>query len=182
LEESLKQRRAQLGDDHSEILGRLVTLGAIYCEAGRLADGIPLIEKVRKHGASDPDPDWVRTNLLTAYIDAGKTKEATDLVMERVQEVRRELPADSPELAPALVENGKLLIDAKAYADAESLLLTGYNVLTQTESSNPPEVNDGRLKITIEGLVQLYEAWGNPDQAAKWRQELSARPPGQRKN
>ena len=26
----------------------------------------------------------------------------------------------------------------------------------------------------VERLVQLYDAWGQPDQAAKWRKELEA--------
>jgi hypothetical protein len=30
--------------------------------------------------------------------------------------------------------------------------------------------------------TQLYDAWGKPDEAAKWRQELAARTAGQPEN
>jgi len=30
------------------------------------------------------------------------------------------------------------------------------------------------VTLALERLVQLYDAWGKPDQAAKWRQELEA--------
>ena len=121
-EETLKLRSAKLGADHPEVLRRQVALGDNYCDVGRFADGIALIEEVHRKGRQDPKPAWVRNFLLTAYVQAGMTAEATVLVMERVREARQEFPADSPELAAALAENGRALLDAKAYADAEPLL------------------------------------------------------------
>ncbi|MGI8980660.1 MAG: tetratricopeptide repeat protein [Pirellulaceae bacterium] len=168
LEASLELRRAQLGPDHGEILARQVTLGASYCEAGRFGEGIALIEEVRHKGSSDPHPAWVRSLLLTAYVQAGKTAEATSLVAERVQEARQSYAADCPPLAVVLADNGKILLDAKAYADAERLLLEAQGGLKQSEGES------GRLRNVVEWLVELYEAWDKPDEAAKWRKELEA--------
>ncbi|MEX2560603.1 MAG: serine/threonine-protein kinase, partial [Pirellulales bacterium] len=174
LEENLERRKAELDPDDPEMLGRRVTLGANYCDAGRFADGIALIEEVRRKGRADPHPAWVRSVLLTAYVQAGRTTEATALVTERVRDARGEFPADSPELAAALADAGKVLLDAKAYADAERLLLDGYQGLKQTEAKTPPQLKEGRLRDVLERLVQLYDAWGKPDEAAKWRKELEA--------
>ncbi|HZN96924.1 MAG TPA: tetratricopeptide repeat protein [Gemmatimonadales bacterium] len=174
LEETLELRKAKLGPDAPEILGRQVTLGANACDAGRFGKGISLIEEVRRKGRSDPHPAWVRSALLTAYVQAGKTAEATALVTERVQEAREQFPPDSPELAAALTDNGKALLDAKAYADAELLLLAGYRGLNEAAVQTPPRVEDVRLQGALELLVHLYEAWGRADEAAKWRKELEA--------
>jgi tetratricopeptide (TPR) repeat protein len=122
LEESFSIRKRQLVHDHPELLGRQVTLGSYYCDAGRFAEGIALIDEVRRKSRNDPHPAWVSSALLTAYVQAGKSTEAAALVSERVLQARVELPADSPELAVRLADAGKTLIDAKAYQAAELLL------------------------------------------------------------
>jgi tetratricopeptide (TPR) repeat protein len=175
LEESLELKKTQLGPDHREVLGRQVTLGSNYCDAGRFAEGIALIEKVRRNGRSDPHPAWVRSALLSAYVRAGKSAEAVTLVEERVREAREQFSPESPELAAALIDNGKALLDAKAYAGAEPLLLSGYQGLTQSPAQNvPPQVEGVRIEDALDRLVRLYDAWGKPDEAAKWRKELAA--------
>jgi eukaryotic-like serine/threonine-protein kinase len=57
------------------------------------------------------------------------------------------------------------------YADAEPLLLAGYEGLKQREQT-VPEQGKIRLPEAVERLVQLYEATGKKDEAAKWRMEL----------
>ncbi len=56
------------------------------------------------------------------------------------------------------------------------LLLTGYEGLKQREKTIPPQ---GKVRLTeaVERLVQLYEATGRQDKAAKWRKEWEARKP-----
>jgi tetratricopeptide (TPR) repeat protein len=69
---------------------------------------------------------------------------------------------------------GGALLGQKKYADAEPLLLAGYEGMKQREKTIPLP---GKLRIpeAIERLVQLYEATGKKDAAAKWRKELAAR-------
>jgi tetratricopeptide (TPR) repeat protein len=168
LEKSLQLRKARLPPDHGEILARQVTLGAAYCDAGRFEEGLALIEEVRRNGSDDPHPAWVRSVLLTAYVQAGKTAEATALAAERVQEARQRFAAGCPELAAVLADYGKILLDAKAYAEAEPLLLEASQGLKQAEHEKE------RLRNVLEWLMELYDAWGQPDEAAKWRTELEA--------
>ena len=61
----------------------------------------------------------------------------------------------------------------KKYADAEPLLLAGYEGLKQREKTIPPQ---GKIYIpkAIERLVQLYEATGKKDEAANWRKTLES--------
>jgi hypothetical protein len=73
---------------------------------------------------------------------------------------------------------GATLLGQGKYADAEPLLLQGYRGLKGREKTIPPQ-DKGRVPQALGRLVQLYEAWGKPDEAARWRKDLeAARTPG----
>ena len=65
---------------------------------------------------------------------------------------------------------GQALLGQQKYAEAEPHLRDGYLGLKQRAQTIPPR---GRhyLPETLDKLVQLYEALGKPEEAAKWRQE-----------
>jgi tetratricopeptide (TPR) repeat protein len=69
---------------------------------------------------------------------------------------------------------GGALLGQKRYAEAEPLLVAGYEGMMRREAMIPPQA---RISLTeaLERLVQLYEATNKPDEAARWRQELEAR-------
>jgi hypothetical protein len=76
---------------------------------------------------------------------------------------------------------GQSLVGQKKYAEAEHYLMDGYKggkdlVDTFKGFGGDPGVLFPMLPIkeTMERLVQLYEAWEKPDEAAKWRKELEA--------
>jgi hypothetical protein len=66
---------------------------------------------------------------------------------------------------------GGALLGQKKYADAEPLLMGGYEGMKQREKTIP-EPAETRLPEALERLVQLYEAMDKKDEAAKWRKEL----------
>ncbi len=66
---------------------------------------------------------------------------------------------------------GGALLGQKKYADAEPLLLKGYQGMKEREKTIPPQGED-RLPEAVERLVQLYEELAKNDEAAKWRTEL----------
>ena len=43
----------------------------------------------------------------------------------------------------------------------------------QAQAATIPANRSNRIPQAIERLVKLYEAWGKPDEAAKWRKELA---------
>jgi hypothetical protein len=69
---------------------------------------------------------------------------------------------------------GGALLGQNKYADAEPLLLAGYDGMKQREKTIPAR-SQNRLTEALERLVQLYEATGKPDGTAKWRKELEER-------
>jgi hypothetical protein len=68
---------------------------------------------------------------------------------------------------------GEALLEQQKYAEAEPLLIAGYEGMKQREATIPPQAKS-QLPMALERLVRLYEAWGKPDEAAKWRQEVEA--------
>jgi hypothetical protein len=65
------------------------------------------------------------------------------------------------------------MLGQKKHADAEPLLLAGYDGMKKREAKIPAQ-NKIRLTEALERLVQLYEAMDKKDDAAKWRKELDA--------
>jgi hypothetical protein len=69
---------------------------------------------------------------------------------------------------------GGSLLGQKKYADAEPLLLAGYEGMKQREDKIPP-VGKIRLTEALERLVQLYDATEQKEKAAEWRKKLETR-------
>ena len=65
---------------------------------------------------------------------------------------------------------GRLLVGLARYAEAEQHLLAA-----QATSGRAPNGDGERTTRIVKLLIDLYEAWGRPDKAAKWRRKL---PPG----
>jgi hypothetical protein len=70
---------------------------------------------------------------------------------------------------------GGALLGEKKYAEAEPLLLAGYEGVKKREKLIP-SLGSTRIPEAIERLVQLYEATDKPEDAAKWRKELAKYP------
>jgi tetratricopeptide (TPR) repeat protein len=68
---------------------------------------------------------------------------------------------------------GGVLLGQKKYADAEALLLAGYQGMKKRQASIPPQARP-RLAEAVERLVQLYEALGKKDEVARWTRERQA--------
>lgn len=68
-------------------------------------------------------------------------------------------------------ELGGSLLGQKKHAEAEPLLLSGYEGLKQREEQIPPQ-KKSVLGETLQQLVQLYHATGRASEAAKWQAKL----------
>ncbi|HLN28119.1 MAG TPA: tetratricopeptide repeat protein [Gemmataceae bacterium] len=66
---------------------------------------------------------------------------------------------------------GEALLGLKEYADAEPLLLQGYEGMRQREAKIP--LGKAHISGAIDQLVQLYEARGMTDKAEEWRKKLA---------
>ena len=59
---------------------------------------------------------------------------------------------------------GEALGDQGGFEEAETLLLSSHAFQLRTSPSG-----DDRIAVALQRLVNLYEAWGRPEEAQKWR-------------
>ena len=101
-------------------------------------------------------------------VERGKLDQAQPL-LEQARSIFREHYTKHPELM-ARAENalGAVQLSRRDYREAESLLLPlADQFLIPTANISPNERREA-----IGHIVQLYQAWGKPDQAALWQQKL----------
>jgi tetratricopeptide (TPR) repeat protein len=175
LTESLGAFRKVLGGEHPWTLFTLQDLGQLYEEMGRDAQAEPLfvewLAAERRTSGSDQNA------VATALADLGrnllrqrKHAEAEVSLRECLQIRDKGEPAVWTTFHTKSILGGSLLGQEK-YAEAEPLLLRGYEGMKAREKAIPP-LSTYCLTEALERLVQLYDARGKPDEAAKWRKEL----------
>jgi eukaryotic-like serine/threonine-protein kinase len=176
-EEALKLRKDILGPSHPDTIMTMCNLASAYQDAGRRAEALPLFEESLKLskdklGPSHPETLGSMAYLAKAYLDDGQLHDAEKLFRDCLSIREKEQP-DGWTTFNTKSQLGASLLGQKKYADAEPLLLQGYEGMKQRADKIPA---GGQIRITeaIERLVQLYEATGQEDQAAKWRKELVA--------
>ena len=59
----------------------------------------------------------------------------------------------------------------KKFAEAEPLILSGYEGMKAREGKIPAQAK-AWLTEAADRIVQLYEAWGKTEKAAEWRGKL----------
>ena len=121
-EELLSLREKKHGRQHSNTQIAVANLGVNYKDAGRLVEALPLLDEAYQSSRRIPELLWIGGELLEGYVWAGKRTEAIQLIGGMLDDARRTLPKDSPQLAGSLAPNGLALLDLRAFAEAESLL------------------------------------------------------------
>jgi tetratricopeptide (TPR) repeat protein len=121
--------------------------GSAYCELGALAKQVGIL------------------------LAAGKFADAEPLARRCLDIWEKQIPGDWRTFnAQSLL--GAALLGQKKYAEAEPLLLSGYEGMKQRESQIPP-IGEPRLREALQRLVQLYDATGRTNRAAEWKQKLA---------
>src|SRR5439155_20309113 len=100
-------------------------------------------------------------------MQAGRPAEAEPVLRECLALREKTQPDDWITFHNRSLLGGALLAQKKP-AEAEPLLLQGYEGLKQREAKIPA-ASKVRVAEALERLVQLYEATGRPEEAAKWR-------------
>jgi serine/threonine protein kinase/tetratricopeptide (TPR) repeat protein len=119
----------------------------------------------------DPELANALAMLTLERLDHRRWAEAEKIVRECLAIREKKLPDDWRTFNARSMLGGALLGQKKC-AEAEPLLLSGYEGLKQRQDTIPAD-GTVRLKEALQRLVQLYEATGRPDQAAEWKQKLA---------
>src|SRR5262249_8700233 len=112
-------------------------------------------------------------DLARVLLSDGKPQEAEPLFREALATHQRALAQGHWQLALDQGQLGATLIVLQNYAEAESLLLASHRHLKAQEHSLHPSVKSW-IPYFHERVIELYDAWGRPEQAAEWRKKLEA--------
>jgi tetratricopeptide (TPR) repeat protein len=169
----LRSWEEQLGADHPEALRLKSALAGLYQDRGDHARAAELYGGVLRARETSLGPRHLNTlatrDGLGAVYLALKTYDEAEKVLRPCLE-RRQLGAWPAFNTRSLL--GAALAGQHRYAEAEKLLLEGYEGLKAWADRGPPEVKD-RLTEAGDRLIELYDAWGKQDRAEEWRGKLA---------
>src|SRR5262249_8924560 len=170
LEECLRRRKEASGPTHPSTLRTMDGLAWAYREAGTPAKAVPLFEECLRLDTDRPKESRL-ANLGECLLLAGRPAAAEPVLRECLVLREQARPDDwTTFLTKSLL--GDCLLREKKYANAEPLLLAGYMGLKARAASIHAQYRTETLAEAVERLVQLYDATGNKDEAAKWRKKL----------
>ena len=172
--QTLEIERRVLGPDHPLALDTLSGFAYMYQLQGKYALAESYTVQVlagRRHalGVEHPNTMASAANLALAYLSQGKFIESEPRAREALEFNRKRQPEHWQRFrAESLL--GASLAGQKKYAEAEPLLLEGYQGMAQRKDLI--DVPDWyHLDRAREWLVQLYQAWGRPQEAGEWKKK-----------
>jgi serine/threonine protein kinase/lipopolysaccharide biosynthesis regulator YciM len=179
-ETTLKQSEAKFGLDHPDTLLFCNNLASIYESEKHWEKAEPLRRKIldhyrRKGPAESPAVANALASLGKNLLFQGKPAEAEPFLRECLA-IREKKLADDWLRFNAMSLLGGALSGQKKYAEAEPLLIQGYEGMKAREFKihRQAKIN---IPDAAERIVSLYEAWGEPEKAAEWREKIKAAPP-----
>jgi tetratricopeptide (TPR) repeat protein len=172
--QNLEIQRRVLGPGHPYTLTTLADIASLYRRERKFAlaetNATQVLATSRKALGNE---HWftmvAMSDLALVYQLQEKFAQSEPLAREAVETYRKQQPDDWQRYrAESLL--GASLAGQKKYAEAEPLLLAGYQGMTARKDkiAVPDRYH---LDRAHEWLVQLYTAWGKPDKAAEWRRK-----------
>src|SRR5262249_35907849 len=156
------------------------TLIQIYLAQGRRDEAAPLVQNLLANARLHQEkmPGFALASIGgvgDTLLREGDFVEAESF-LRGFLDLAAKQPFDDRIGYPAESALGACLLGQKKYAEAEPLLLRGYNGLLKSGDKNPAAIRIQRasgpqsdLTEALERLVQLYEETDKPQEAAKWR-------------
>ncbi|MBI1902673.1 MAG: VCBS repeat-containing protein [Planctomycetia bacterium] len=156
----------------------LNALGTAHFALGDPEKAVDLLERAlmdrRTHlGKDHADTLTTMQNLASAYQATGRLVEAEALLRDCLDICQRKMSNEWLRFQTLSLLGACLARQAKP-TEAEQLLLQGYDGLKQSQDAIPTAIRTDRLAEALERLIDLYDAWRKPDEAAAWRRALHA--------
>jgi tetratricopeptide (TPR) repeat protein len=168
--------RKHLGPEHPSTLMGIGVLAFAFDLQRDHARAAPLYRELMGLYKKTYGPRHSRTSNLTATVTLNLLRlklyaEAEPLLRELVT-ICEEVQPDQWGTYNLKGMLGESLLGQKKYAEAEPVLRAAYEGISQRLARVPPGGKPRLLEVG-QCLVQLYEAWGRPEQAEVWRQTLA---------
>ena len=163
------------GEEHRSTLVSRTSLASLYQEEGKYAEAEPMLTTALELDLRILGPQHAATlscltSLARLRLAQHRDAEAESLLRETLNVPNNEGPYSwQPFERRSLL--GQSLMNQSKFAEAEPLLISGYQGLLDRKSVLPVAVS---VRQAGERIVQLHTIWGNPDRAAEWRKSLEA--------
>jgi non-specific serine/threonine protein kinase/serine/threonine-protein kinase len=178
LHEALEASGPRYGPKHPYTLHLRHMLTRALFEQGRYeearSEGRKTLELRRE--AFTAGPEHIGRSLLVlgaVEVQAGRAAAAEPLLEEALSVFRKATPAKDDLVGEAENWLGACLAARGLREKAEPLLTGGYEKLAAARGVGPAQ-----LKRALDHVVRLYEGWGKPEQAARWRARQPVPAPG----
>ncbi len=104
------------------------------------------------------------------YTDA-ETASTVQLIYRKRDVQKGDLPEGHWKIGYMMTLLGAAFSGQEKFEEAEPQLLDGYS-----QMKNDPEVPEERMQEALQRIIELYETWGKPDEAAEYRSMLAQDP------
>jgi tetratricopeptide (TPR) repeat protein len=165
-ERALALRQAMQGANQEETADCRNQLAVAYRLAGRADEGSRLFEQ-NPNSPARASALAVRGEMLLSQ----KKPAESELVLRECLRIRRKVRPEDWTTFATMSVLGEALADQKKFDEAEPLLLSGYEGMKERAKTIPPP-DKPRITTALNRLVALYEAWGKPAEATRWRKVL----------
>ncbi len=157
-----------MGPDHPHTVATEQFLAEAYSAAGKSSKAEPLLRNFldrrrKQFGSADPRTAGAMAVLGAHLVEQRKWPEADTLLRECLA-IREIAQPDDWSTFNTRSMLGASSLGQKKFAEAEPLLLAGYQGMKAREA-RIPAAGKVRLAEAGERIVRLYEAWGKKDKA-----------------
>jgi serine/threonine-protein kinase len=168
----LEIRERLLGPDHPNVATTLSDLGSVALHTNDLEMAerhfLRMAEIYRK--ALGDRHDFVAvalSNLASVYVEAGDHARAEPIYRDVIDRFTDALSAENINTGIARIKLGRVLGLRAKYAEAETELVAGYEILVK--QANP---SVSWLQSARRSLIDIYDRTNQPEKAARYRAEL----------
>jgi eukaryotic-like serine/threonine-protein kinase len=175
-EETLGLAKSSFGVDHPNLVIAQLNLASAYSAAGLFEAAErelrPCIERARRAFGPEDSRTVLGLGGLGACLVNQRKWAAAEPILRELLSIREKNQPDAWSTFSARSVLGECLIGQSRFAEAEAAVLIGYEGMKARANHIPP-LAKSRLTDAAARIVQLYQAWGKPRQAAEWRTKLA---------
>jgi len=169
---ALEVNRKRLGEEHPELAANFNNLGLVLRDSGKLPEAEEAFRQTlaMDHKFYGPDhPTYANglVNLAALQVRMGKYDEAEKNFNEGIVIRVKVFGEDHSDTAAARSLLGGCLTKEGKYTQAEKLLTGSLEIIKKQFGQEHP-----RTQAALRRVVELYDAWGKPKQAAVYKAGL----------
>ena len=180
LTQAIQAFRDTLGPGHPRTLQAETSLGRVYNSRNDLSRAEQVWQRALEgFRRLSPNTAGCGTSdvceLLGWNLSQQHKYEQSESLLRQALAAREAKDRDAWQFFWAQALLGASLAGEGKYADAETLLLSGYEGLNKRETAIPA-FQKRWIPLSGDQIVTLYSLWSKPEQAARWRARLQAQP------